>query len=163
MDAMNLPLALRLPPLLGLAIVSMALTRVDGARAQARNPADPPPRTVQTLRPTMVPSPVVPVPSITPVHPVRPPAAGDARQRCIDNAHSAIRAPAQPRLAAGQRRLAEANQRELRTGARPNSAAARDAQAEQIAQQRQVGRERDRVDQQLAIATRNCTPVPGTR
>lgn len=130
------------------------------AWAQVRHPAEPAPRTVQNMRPpvaTMPPAPVQPVP----VQPVRTP-AGNAQQRCIDNANTAIRAPAQPGLAASQRRLAEIDQQQLRNSATPNSAAARNAQAAQIAQQRQVSRERARVEQQMSVATRNCNPVPGT-
>lgn len=131
------------------------------AWAQVRNPADPAPRTVQNMRPpvaTMPPAPVQPVP----VQPVRTPPGGTAQQRCIDNANTAIRAPAQPGLAASQRRLAEIDQQQLRNSATPNSAAARNAQAAQLVQQRQVSREHARVDQQLSVATRNCNPVPGT-
>lgn len=142
-------------------IVALALT--GASWAQVRNPADPAPRTVQNMRPAVVPAPAVPVPPIAPVQPVRTPPAGTAQQRCIDNANSTIRAPAQPGLAASQRRLADIDQQQLRNSATPNSAAARNAQAAQITQQRQISRESNRVDQQLSVATRNCNPVPGTR
>jgi hypothetical protein len=156
--------AIRRTALASAALASIVVLALTGTSwAQVRNPADPAPRTVQNMRPAVVPAPAVPAPPIAPVQPVRTPPAGTAQQRCIDNANSTIRAPAQPGLAASQRRLADIDQQQLRNSATPNSAAARNAQAAQIAQQRQISRESNRVDQQLSVATRNCNPVPGTR
>ncbi|MHC9086385.1 hypothetical protein ACYX7E_15340 [Luteimonas sp. RIT-PG2_3] len=156
--------AIRRTALASAALASIVALALTGASwAQVRNPADPAPRNVQNMRPAVVPAPAVPVPPIAPVQPVRTPPAGTAQQRCIDNANSTIRAPAQPGLAASQRRLADIDQQQLRNSATPNSAAARNAQAAQITQQRQISRESNRVDQQLSVATRNCNPVPGTR